>query len=644
MTDNREYTIVNKDEQLKMAADKNLQQIAEETGLIDALGAKIEGELYDLRDIPPENAEIEFVTYDQAEGKHIYWHTASHVLAHAVKRYVDGPVKLAIGPPVDDGFYYDFDLPDTFSDDDLYALEGIIKQIIKQDLPIERYSLDKEEAIEKYREKDEPYKLELIEELEDKPSFYSQGEFEDLCGGPHLLSTGQLGVIKLTRVSGAYWRGNEEGPTLQRVYGIAFQEQEELEEYERKIEEAKKRDHRRLGEQLDLFHIEDDVGAGMVIWHPKGGHIRTEIENYWRDRHQQEGYQLVYTPHLAKEKLWKISGHLDHYAENMFPGLEMEGENYRVKPMNCPFHMKIFNSKTRSYRDLPLRLAELGTVYRYEKSGVLHGLLRVRGFTQDDAHIFCRPDQLEDELVDILEFTTEILTTFGFEDYEIFVSTQPDDFVGSQERWDLATTGLQDALEAAGLSYEIDPGEGVYYGPKIDLKIRDSLDREWQCSTIQVDFNVPERFDVEYINEDGEPERPIMIHRALFGSLERFFGCLVEHYGGAFPPWLVSCPVWILPISDENLDYAEEIDSLLGSKGINSKILLPDDTLGKRIKKSIKQKIPFAFIVGSDEEESGKVEMRRYGEDDSVAVEKDEAISIIKKAIEEKKFIHTDQV
>ena len=640
MATKKNVKILNQDRNIEVEEEASLVKIGEKAGIDDALGAKIEGELHDLRDVPPDGAEIDFVDYSRPEGKHIYWHTASHVLAHAAKRYLDEPVELAIGPPVDDGFYYDFDIPGTFSDDDLYAIEGIMKQIISQDLPIERYTLEKEDAVQKYEQKDEPYKLELIRELEDKPSFYTQGEFEDLCGGPHLLSTGQIGVVKLTRVSGAHWRGDEEGPTLQRIYGIAFQEEEELEEYERKIEEAKKRDHRRLGEQLDLFHIEDDVGPGLVIWHPKGGHIRTEIENYWRDRHQAEDYQLVYTPHLAKEKLWEISGHLDHYSENMFPGLEMEDENYRVKPMNCPFHMKIFNSQTRSYRDLPFRLAEMGTVYRYEKSGVLHGLLRVRGFTQDDAHIFCRPDQLEEELLQLLEFTTEVLTTFGFEEYEIFVSTQPDDFVGTQERWDLATDGLKEALEAAGLDYEIDPGEGVYYGPKIDLKIKDSLDREWQCSTIQVDFNVPERFDVEYINEDGEPERPIMIHRALFGSLERFFGCLVEHYGGAFPPWLVPCPVWLLPISDENENYSREIQQLLDEKNIDSKILSADDTLGKRIKKSIKQKIPFVFILGSDEEDSETVEMRRYGEDDSSSLPQDEAVEMIEKSIENREFIH----
>jgi threonyl-tRNA synthetase len=642
MANKKEILIKNENKTVSVNESATIAEIAEDNNCDSALGAVVDGKLSDLRDVPDEGSEVRFVSYEDEEGKEIYWHTSSHMLAHAVKRYVDDEVKLAIGPAIENGFYYDFDLPDTLSEDDLYHLEGIIKGIINQDLPIKRRTLEKDEAKKMLEEEDEPYKLELLEELEGKPSFYSQGEFEDLCAGPHLLSTGQVGAVKLTKLAGSYWRGDEENETLQRIYGVSFKTEEELEEYEHKLQEAKKRDHRKLGRELDLFHIEDKVGPGLVIWHPRGSRIRTKIEDYWRGRHLDSGYELVYTPHLAREELWEISGHLSHYEENMFPALEMEDENYRVKPMNCPFHMQIFNSQTRSYRDLPMRLAELGTVYRYEKSGVLHGLLRVRGFTQDDAHIFCRPDQLEEELVGLLDFTTEILSTFGFIEYEIFLSTQPDKFVGSQDRWDLATDSLRNALDESGLPYEIDPGEGVYYGPKIDLKIKDSLDREWQCSTIQVDFNIPERFDVEYTDDDGESKRPIMIHRALFGSLERFFGCLVEHYGGAFPPWLAWMPVQILPISDSNNEYAEEVQTQFKKAGIRSEIQYPDESLGKRIHTGISDKIPFLLIVGADEEKGDTVEFRPYGSDESFSLSIIDAVKKVKKAIETRAFIHEE--
>ncbi len=626
-------------DKIEIPDDQSLYELAKKLEKNEALGALVNGELQDLREQPPEGAEIQFVTYEDSAGKHIYWHTASHVLAHAMQYYMDGDLKLAIGPPVDDGFYYDFDLPRNLSEDELENLEGIIQQIIQRGIPIERYSCSVEEARQKFKESGAEYKLELLDELDGEPSFYRQQDFEDLCGGPHLMSTGDLGVIKLTKLAGAYWRGDETGPMLQRVYGVAFQTETELEEYEKMLEEAKKRDHRRLGRELDLFHISEEVGPGLIIWHPRGAEIRQEIENYWRNRHREEGYRSVRTPHLAQEELWEVSGHLDHYKQHMFPRMEMDDRNYRVKPMNCPFHMQIFNSRTRSYRDLPIRYAELGTVYRYEKSGVLHGLLRVRGFTQDDAHIYCRPKQLEEELQQLLEFTTEILSTFGFKDYEIFVSTRPDDYVGSEDRWELATNSLKNALEEAGLDYDIDPGEGVYYGPKIDLKIRDSLDREWQCSTIQVDFNIPERFDVAYVDEDGEEQRPIMIHRALFGSIERFFGCLVEHYGGAFPPWLAPTPVWILPVDPANREYAEEIAAQFRNENINSSIQPASESLGKRIRTAIKQKIPYAIIVGSDEEEARSVEVRTYGEEESNTLSVDEAVQRLRQIIDSRQPI-----
>lgn len=631
-----------------IAEDITVEELAREMGLDEVIGARINGKTSDLRDTLDDGDEIEWLTFEDDDGKAIFWHTTAHVLAQAVKMYIDdGPVRLGTGPPIDEGFYYDFDLPRSVSEDELDHIENIMRQLIKRDLPLERFELNEEEAKSHLDDNDEPYKVELVDELDEKPSFYRQNGFEDLCKGPHLKSTGQIEAVSLTKLSGSFWKADEDNEAMQRIYGISFPDQDQLERYEKRIEEAKKRDHRKLGRELDLFHIEEDIGPGLVVWHPRGSHIRQRIEDFWRERHRDRGYKIVNTPHLAREKLWDISGHLDYYEENMFPALDL-GEkeatdkelNYRVKPMNCPFHMKIFKSDTRSYRDLPLRFAELGTVYRYEKSGVLHGLLRVRGFTQDDAHVFCTENQMEAELVDILEFIQEILSTFGFDDYEVFISTRPEKSVGSDERWELATNSLESALETAGLDFSIDPGEGVFYGPKIDLKIRDSLNREWQCSTVQVDFNLPEQFDIEYINEDGEAIRPIMIHRALFGSLERFLGNLIEHYGGAFPCWLAPEPVWILPISDENDDYAESIADNLEENNIDATIKDSSDTLGKRIQKSQKQKIPYTLIVGSDEQESNSVEVREYGEDDSYSLNLNDFIEKINDDINEKKLIH----
>lgn len=641
-TDAKELTISVEGSELTVSSRKSLGEIARDQNRDNAIGARVNGSVTDLRSTPEDGDEVEFLTFEDDDGKSIYWHTTAHVLAQAVKMYFDDEedVKLGIGPPIDEGFYYDFDLPRTISEDELEHIENIMRQIIKQDYPLERFTRNREEAIDELRARNENYKIELVEELDDEPSFYRQDGFEDLCSGPHLESTGQIEAVKLTKLSGSYWRGDEENPDLQRIYGISFPSQEQLENYEKRLEEAKKRDHRKLGRELDLFHIEDDVGPGLVVWHPNGSDIRNTIENYARRQHEDRGYDLVDTPHLAREKLWDISGHLDYYSDNMFPALEMDERNYRVKPMNCPFHMKIFNSRTRSYRDLPIRFAELGTVYRYEKSGVLHGLLRARGFTQDDAHVFCTEEQLENELVDILEFNVDVLSTFGFEDYEIVVSTRPEKYVGSDDRWELATEALEDALDRSDLEYGISEGEGAFYGPKIEVRIRDSLNREWQCSTIQVDFNLPEQFDIEYINEDGDPERPIMIHRALFGSLERFFGILIEHYGGAFPAWLAPTPVWILPISEENVDYAETIKQELEAEGIDVNRTTPDETLGKRIQQSQSQKIPYTLIIGSDEEESGEVEVREYGEDESFSMETGDFYEKVKDDVENRRLIH----
>lgn len=642
-----EMSVIVDGESIDLPEGITVEEAAGEAGVPDALGARVNGELKDLRDEIRDGDELEFVTFEDEDGKSIFWHTTAHVLAQAVKMYFDEPVSLGTGPPIDEGFYYDFDLPRTVSEDELDHIENIMRQLVERDMPLERFQRDEDEAVEQLRENDEPYKVELVEELEGEPSFYRQDGFEDLCKGPHLKSTGQIEALALTKLSGSFWRGDEENADLQRIYGISFPSEQQLENHMKRLEEAKKRDHRKLGRELDLFHLEDDVGPGLVVWHPKGTKVRQTIEDYWRDRHRERGYELVNTPHLAREKLWNISGHLDYYDENMFPALDL-GEkeatdkelNYRVKPMNCPFHMKIFNSSTRSYRDLPLRLGELGTVYRYEKSGVLHGLLRVRGFTQDDAHIFCREDQMEKELTDVLDFVQDVLSTFGFEEYEVFVSTRPEKSVGSDERWELATNALKGALESSGLDYDIDPGEGVFYGPKIDLKIQDSLNREWQCSTVQVDFNLPEQFDVEYITEEGDPKRPIMIHRALFGSLERFIGNLIEHYGGAFPVWLAPEPVRILPISDENRDYANDLAERIEDRNVNAVATDSSETLGKRIQASQSQKIPYTLIVGSDEEESSSVEVREYGEDDSYNLGLDEFLDQLESDLEEKRLIH----
>ncbi len=636
------------DRSLEVEAGITVKELAERTDHADTVGATINGKQSDLRDEINNGDEVEFLSFEDEAGRAIFWHTSAHVLAQAVKMYFDDEtVKLGTGPPVEEGFYYDFDLPRSLSKDELEHIENIMRQLIKQDLPLERIYRDKDKAIEALETRDETYKIELVEDLEEKPSFYRQDGFEDLCKGPHLESTGDIGAVALTKLSGSFWKGKETNPSMQRIYGISFPDRDQLERYQKRIREARKRDHRKLGRELDLFHIEDDIGPGLVVWHPRGSRIRQRIEDYWRDRHTERGYKLVNTPHLAKEDLWNISGHLDYYEENMFPSLDLaekeatdKERKYRVKPMNCPFHMKIFKSDTRSYRDLPMRLAELGTVYRYEKSGVLHGLLRVRGFTQDDAHIFCREDQIESELVDILDFIREVLTTFGFDKYEVFVSTRPEKSVGSDERWELATNALRAALEEAGLGYEVDSGEGVFYGPKIDLKIRDSLNREWQCSTVQVDFNLPEQFEIEYVNEGGNPVRPIMIHRAIFGSLERFMGNLIEHYGGAFPPWLSPEPVRLLPVSDENEPYARSIAEELEKDGVTASITDPEETLGNRIRRAQSQKTPYTLIVGSDEEEQDTVEVREYGEDDSHAMDRASFRELVLSDIEDKRLIH----
>ena len=551
-------------------------------------------------------------------------------MAHAVKQLFPD-AKLAIGPAIDEGFYYDFDIDRAFTPEDLSSIEKKMSEVIKQDNPFVRKIVSKENAIELFRKMGEDYKVELLEEITDKEvSLYEEGSFVDLCRGPHIDSTGRISVFKLLSIAGAYWRGNEKNKMLQRIYGTAFTEEKDLKKYLNFLEEVKKRDHRRLGKELDLFSIGEEIGAGLIIWHPNGALVRRAIEDFWLDEHYKAGYKILYTPHIAKLNLWQKSGHLDFYRENMYSPMEIEGIAYEIKPMNCPFHIHVYKNSLRSYKNLPIRYAELGTVYRYERSGVLHGLLRVRGFTQDDAHIFCREDQIEDEILRVLEFTLFILRIFGFEHYDVYLSTRPERYVGSLENWERATNALKGALEIKGLSYEIDIGEGVFYGPKIDIKVKDSLNRPWQCSTIQVDFNNPERFDMTYRGSDGKEHRPIMIHRALMGSLERFFGILIEHYAGAFPLWLAPVQVEVLTIAERHADYAIALSEKLRSEGIRTELNIDNEKIGYKIRSAAVRKVPFLIILGDKEVSEKKVTVRKRSGENIGPFTTDEFIGMIK--------------
>lgn len=557
-------------------------------------------------------------------------------MAHAVKQLFPD-AKLAIGPAIDEGFYYDFDIDRAFTPEDLSSIEKKMSEVIKQDNPFVRKIVSKENAIELFRKMGEDYKVELLEEITDKEvSLYEEGSFVDLCRGPHIDSTGRISVFKLLSIAGAYWRGNEKNKMLQRIYGTAFTEEKDLKKYLNFLEEVKKRDHRRLGKELDLFSIGEEIGAGLIIWHPNGALVRRAIEDFWLDEHYKAGYKILYTPHIAKLNLWQKSGHLDFYRENMYSPMEIEGIAYEIKPMNCPFHIHVYKNSLRSYKNLPIRYAELGTVYRYERSGVLHGLLRVRGFTQDDAHIFCREDQIEDEILRVLEFTLFILRIFGFEHYDVYLSTRPERYVGSLENWERATNALKGALEIKGLSYEIDIGEGVFYGPKIDIKVKDSLNRPWQCSTIQVDFNNPERFDMTYRGSDGKEHRPIMIHRALMGSLERFFGILIEHYAGAFPLWLAPVQVEVLTIAERHADYAIALSEKLRSEGIRTELNIDNEKIGYKIRSATVRKVPFLIIIGDKEVSEKKVTVRKRSGENIGPFTTDEFIGMIKDKISNK--------
>lgn len=543
--------------------------------------------------------------------------------------------RLGIGPSIEEGFYYDFELPRSINEDDLRKIEKRMGEIIKDDLPFEKLIVTKEEAEEIF--KDAPYKIELLEEIEDnKVTIYRQGEFVDLCRGPHLPSTGHIKAFRLISLAGAYWRGDEKRPMLTRIYGTSFPTKEELDEYLARLEEAKKRDHRRLGKELGIFNIYEEGGPGLIYYHPYGAVIREEISRFLRSEHTKRGYLEVVTPHIGRTDLWKRSGHCDFYKENMF-FMEVEGVSYVLKPMNCPGHILIYRSKTRSYRELPIRYFELGTVYRYERSGVLHGLLRVRGFTQDDAHIFCSPEQLGDEIRDIIDFAFDMLSTFGFTDYEISLSTRPERFVGTVKRWEDATGHLRDALEAYGLSYTIDEGEGVFYGPKIDIKLKDAIGRKWQGPTIQVDFNLPDRFDLEYIGADGEPHQPVMIHRVVLGSLERFIGALIEHYGGEFPVWLAPVQVLLLPIAERHLPYARRIREEFERKGVRVEGDFRSEKIGLKIREAETKKIPYMLILGDKEERRHTASLRRKGRGELGEVEIGALIEMITKEIRERR-------
>jgi threonyl-tRNA synthetase len=539
-------------------------------------------------------------------------HSMSHVMAMAVQKLFPD-AQVTIGPWTETGFYYDFDNPEPFTEDDLKAIKKEMGKIIGRKLPLERIEVSREEAEKRITAQNEPYKLEILERLQEPITLYTLGDqWWDLCAGPHVENTKELHpkAFELESVAGAYWRGDETKAQLQRIYGTAWETPEQLAEHKRRKAEALRRDHRRLGKDLDLFSIEDEAGAGLVFWHPRGARMRLLIEDFWRQAHFEGGYELLYTPHVADISLWKTSGHLDFYAESMFGPMQVDEREYQLKPMNCPFHVLTYASKLRSYRELPIRWAELGTVYRYERPGVMHGLMRVRGFTQDDAHVFCLPDQISDEILRILDLTERILSTFDFSHYEINLSTRPEKSIGSEAVWDLATKGLTEALERKGWNYKIDEGGGAFYGPKIDLKIEDAIGRMWQCSTIQLDFNLPERFGLDYVAADGSKQQPIMIHRAIFGSLERFFGIMTENYAGDFPFWLAPEQIRLLPVTDDVQPYAEQLLDQLKTAGIRATIDQSGDRLGKIIRTGEQMKIPVLAVIGAKEAEQNSVSLR----------------------------------
>lgn len=585
------------------------------------------------------------MTNTENEKLHAIRHSAAHIMADAVMKLYPG-VKLGIGPAIDEGFYYDFDFSSCSEDgntqlltpEDLPKIEKEMRRIIKRTLPFEKEVISRDDALKLLEENNEPYKVELLKELPEgeEVSIYKHGDFFDLCKGPHVANTGKIGAFKLLSLAGAYWRGSEENTMLQRIYGAAFESQEELDGFITLREEAQKRDHRKLGKEMELFSFNDKVGAGLVIYHPKGALLRQLIVDYITEKHLEKGYQLISSPHIMKSDIWQQSGHYGFYKENMY-FFESEEQEYAVKPMNCPGHIMVYASRVRSYRELPLRLFELGTVYRHEKSGVLHGLLRVRGFTQDDAHLFCRPEQVEDEIEKVIDFVDETLKDFGFLDIEVELSTRPEKFIGSEEAWEEATSALKNTLDKKGMTYDINEGDGAFYGPKIDIKLKDALGRSWQCATVQCDFSLPERFDLKYIDHSGDEKRPVVLHRVVLGSLERFIGALIEHYGGNFPLWLAPTQAMMVPITGDQVEYAEEVASELRREGFRVEVDPRDEKMQKKIRDAEVAKIPYMIIVGKREAAEGAVSLRSHAEGNVGAITRRDLLERFAKEVKEKK-------
>ena len=578
----------------------------------ETIAVRSNGRLLELTAPLTEDTVLEPVPVSSEAGLEILRHSTAHIMALAVRELYGDQVKVAIGPAIEDGFYYDFDRDKPFSPDDFAEIEAKMAEIVAARLPFVREEMSRDEAIRFFSGLGERYKVELLQDMDvDRVSLYGHGSFVDLCRGPHVPDASWLKVFKLLRVAGSYWRGDEKREMLTRIYGTAFADKKDLQQYLTRLEEARKRDHRKLGKQLGLFTIQDQIGPGLILWQPRGALLRRLLEDYWKDEHYRNGYQLLYTPHIARQDLWKTSGHLDFYSENMYAAMEIDEVLYQLKPMNCPFHIGVYNADKHSYREFPIRWCELGTVYRYERTGALHGLMRVRGFTQDDAHIFCRPDQLEEEIFNIIDLNLHVLSTVGFDQYEVYLSTRPEKSVGSDEHWEMATQALKLALEKKSLQYQLDPGEGVFYGPKIDIKIKDQLGRSWQCSTIQVDFNLPERFAMTYTGDDGGEHRPIMIHRALMGSLERFIGVLIEHYAGAFPLWLAPEQARVMNITDAQADYCDDVYARLRALGVRVEKDVRNEKLNYKIREAQLMKVPYMLIVGDREKEDGTVTVRK---------------------------------
>ena len=625
--------------------DGAVREVAEGTSIADfvksvsnslakkVLAAKLDGKTVDLATPLEKDAKVEFLTFEDADGRWALRHTGSHILAQALKRlYKNENVKLAIGPAIDNGFYYDIDMDRQLSDSDLADIEKEMKKIVKENLPLVRKEVSRDEALKLFEGLGESYKVELINDLPKDAliTLYTQGEFTDLCAGPHVASTGKVKALKLMSIAGAYWRGDEHNKMLQRIYGTAFEKQADLDAYLHMLEEAKKRDHRKLGKQLDLFSLHEE-GPGFPFFHPNGMIIRNELINYWREVHRRYGYQEIKTPMILNRKLWETSGHWAHYKDNMY-FTKIDGEDYAVKPMNCPGGMLVYKTQQRSYRDLPLRLGELGLVHRHEKSGELHGLFRVRNFTQDDAHLFVTPEQAEKEIQHTIDLFDEVYSTFGLT-YVAELSTRPEDSMGSDEEWEAATNGLRKALEHRGLKYIVNEGDGAFYGPKIDFHLKDSIGRTWQCGTIQYDMQMPEKFDLTYVGEDGEKHRPIMLHRVVYGSIERFIGILIENYAGAFPVWFAPVQARILPITDKHADYAYDLKKKMFDLGLRVEVDARSEKIGYKIRESQVMKTPYTLVVGDQEVENGTAAVRKYGEKDSETMKVEDFIKYVQEKI-----------